>query len=69
MDEPDLESVRRFEALWGTKKNPTLGGGGVREGMVTLKGLPSAGVCVEVSWVGDHDIRRPPLVRRISFLD
>jgi Transposase DDE domain len=41
----------------------------VREGMVTLRGLPSAGVGFEMLWIGDHDVRRAPLVRGISLLD
>jgi hypothetical protein len=37
--------------------------------MVTLWGLPSAGVRSKILSVGDHDIRWAPLVRGISFLD
>src|SRR6266850_6759881 len=37
--------------------------------MVMLWAMPSAGVCVEVLWVGDHNIRRSPLVRGISLVD
>jgi len=37
--------------------------------MVTLKGLPSAGVGFEAFSVSDHDIRRSPLVQGISLVD
>jgi hypothetical protein len=53
----------------GANKNPTLGRAGVREGIITLRRLPSAGVCFKAFSVGDHNVRRPPLVRWIAFLD
>jgi hypothetical protein len=45
------------------KQHPTLGCGGVTEGMGTLRGVPSAGACFKVFSVVDHDIRRSSLVR------
>jgi hypothetical protein len=42
---------------------------GVREGMVTLWSIPSAGVGFKAFSAGDHNIRRPPFVRGIAFLD
>jgi len=38
-------------------------------GMVTLRAMPCAGVRVKLLSVGDHDIRRAPLIWGIALLD